>query len=313
MTPPPALPTDEGLSPRGKRTSFFGFDVRSDVEFISLREGGGTQLDVMRSEVEPEATEDPLMSWTGGRGPDVTLTAMDDTYVVWVEGVGSFVTRPEIPSIAVSGPAEGIRREARIFGLPAALCFAQRGDLALHAAAIEVEGSALLLAAPGRHGKSTLAAAFLNAGFRPLSEDTTCYRTSPGPSVIPGTALLRIRPDVYERVEFPRARLVAEDEDRAYLVADESGRGDTSPVSLRAVIFLRQGDEEMRMERVPRGSTFPDLWTLSFHFPTDEDRARAFGAITALAGAVPVWNLKRRLSYETLPQLVDHIVETCLP
>jgi hypothetical protein len=89
-------------------------------------------------------------------------------------------------------------------------------------------------------------------------------------------------------------------------------RGNTSPVPLRGVVFLREGDEDMRLERVPMEAAFPDLWTLSFHFPTDSDRARCFGAITQLARAVPVWNLYRRMSFETLPRIVEHVVDTCL-
>ena len=91
---------------------------------------------------------------------------------------------PDRPARAVhhlyrqlSGP----RREARLFGLPAALCFMTRGDVAVHAAAVDVDGSALLLAAPGRFGKTTLAAAFAGEGFRLLAEDTACYRSIPRP------------------------------------------------------------------------------------------------------------------------------------
>ena len=78
-----------------------------------------------------------------------------------------------------------------------------RGDLAVHAAAVDVDGSALLLAAPGRYGKTTLAAAFAGQGYRLLAEDTTCYRPSSDPSVLPGLAMLRIRPDVHEHLSHP--------------------------------------------------------------------------------------------------------------
>ena len=56
------------------------------------------------------------------------------------------------------------------------LCFRARGDTALHAAAVEVDGQAVVLGAPGTFGKTTLAAAFHAAGHRLLSEDTTCIR-----------------------------------------------------------------------------------------------------------------------------------------
>lgn len=293
-------------------SSIFGFSVRSNLSFDSLRGGSGSPLEVLEEAALPSSDLRPLMEWAGGEGPDVRLAETDGHYVVDIEGIATFHVDPAGPRVRMSGPTDGPRRETRLFGLPLALCFAHRGDLPLHAAAVDVNGSALLFAGPGRHGKSTLAGAFLNAGFRPLSEDTTCYRPTPRPTVIPGSAMLRIRPDIHRRLEFTRTRVVARDPDRIYLVADEGMRGDTSPVPLGGVVFLRPGDEDMRLERVPRELSFPDLWTLSFHLPTDKDRARTFGSIAELARVVPVWNLHRRLSIDTLPRLVDHIIERCL-
>ena len=187
-----------------------------------------------------------------------------------------------------------------------------RGDQSVHAAAVDVGGSALILAAPGRFGKSTLASAFLQAGGRPLSEDTTCLRVDPAPSIVPGPAMLRIRPDVHERLRFPGTRVLAEDPDRVYLAVDEATRGDDAPVPLRGVVFLRRSEGEMTIERVPADRALPDLWTLSFHLPNDQDRSRCFRTIAELAKQVPVWNLHRRLSFDHIPEVVDGIISTCL-
>jgi hypothetical protein len=310
-TGPSALAVPESSDVQGPMSTVFGYSVRSTLAFTALRSGIGTPLEVTVGDREQPPDRKPLMEWVGGETPDVRLFDLDGTYAVSIDGIGTFRVDPEAPSIAVSGPAEGPRREARLLGLPMALCFARRGDLPLHAAAVEVDGSALLLAGPGRHGKSTLAGAFLNAGYRTLSEDTTCYRPGPVPAVVPGSALLRIRPDVFERLEFPHAREVARDPDRVYLAADGSMRGDTSPVPVCGVVFLRIDEAGMRLERLPREKVLPDLWTLSFLFPTDQDRARCFAAIADLARTVPVWNLYRRLSFDSLPTLVEQLAEKC--
>lgn len=297
---------------RAALSSVFGYHIRSEIPFLSLRGGDGTPLSITERGVATPEEATPLMTWTGGEGPDIRLEEAGHGYVVTIEDVGSFVIDPTEPSIDVSGPGTGVVREARLFGLPLALCFSHRGDVPLHAAAVDVGGAALLFAGPRLYGKSTIASAFLNAGYRPLSEDTTCYRPAPVPSVVPGPAMLRIRPDVSEQLGISRARVIGEDPDRTYLVADEDMRGDTSPVPLEGVVFLRRGDDDMVLERVPPERSFPDLWTLSFHFPTDQDRTKLFDAITQIAREVPVWNLYRRLAIDTLPRLVEHIVTTCL-
>jgi hypothetical protein len=193
--------------------------------------------------------------------------------------------------------------------VPAALCFMDRGDLPLHAAAVDVGGSAVVFAAPGRYGKTTLAAAFMQAGHRLLSEDLTCVRTSPTPAVWPGPALARVRKDAFARLSFPRAAVVDEDDTRMYVMPDQVSRGNAAAVPLRAVVFLRTRDSDgIDLQPVDNAAdALRDLWTLSFNLPDDEDRTRCFSAITQLAGAVPIWNLTRPLSYESLPLIIATI------
>src|SRR2546430_14670805 len=80
---------------------------------------------------------------------------------------------------------------------PPALCCMHRGALPLHAAAVEIESRAVVIAAPGRHGKTTLALAFQRHGYRVLTEDLACCSLASTPKLLPGPALLRVRPDVY--------------------------------------------------------------------------------------------------------------------
>src|SRR4029453_8171040 len=122
--------------------------------------------------------------------------------------------------------------------------FLPRGALPLHAAAVDLDGSAILLAAPGYHGKTTLAAAFLGAGFRILTEDIACCRVGELPTLFPGPAMLRVRRPSYERLEFPGTRVVAEEPGRVHLALEGSARGDGTPVPLRGIVLLQVDDGE---------------------------------------------------------------------
>jgi hypothetical protein len=239
--------------------------------------------------------------------------ASDAGYTVWIGGVGWYRVEPAVPSIRIpaSSPNQ-VRREEHTWSLPASLCFTRRGDLPLHAAAVEVDGSAILLAAPGRFGKTTLAAAFLQAGYRLLAEDLSCCRLATVPQLLPGPAMLRVRRDVCERLPLPGTYPVFEEEERVHLAIDPVLRGDSAPVPLAAVVLLRAGGDDPVLRPVSPRAALPDLWTLSFNLPTDQDRARCFQGVTDLAARVPIWDLHRRLELDQLEPAVRAIVEGCV-
>jgi hypothetical protein len=200
-------------------------------------------------------------------------------------------------------PADGgLRTEERLWGIPALLCFRARGDLPLHAAAVETDGGAVLIAAPRTYGKTTTAAAFHRAGRRVLAEDTSCVRLDGGAHVVPGPAMLRLRPDVASRLELPRARRLAADDDRVHFALAEPG--DCSPVPLRAVVLLEEAEQAAALEPVEQPEAIRDLWALSFRLPTEEDVSRSFAGVADLAAAVPAFRLRRRLA---LGELDDHV------
>lgn len=293
----------------------FGYRVRSAFALKALRGGGGTPLQVIENAGQaPSGGDTPLLHWFDEAGNEVAeVYAEDGRFGVRIEDVGWFDVDPSTPSVAAPRNVRDIRGEARLWGIPAVLCFLDRGDLALHAAAVEVDGSALLLAAPGRYGKTTLAGGFLRAGHRLLSEDVSCCSAEDGSSILPGPAMLRVRRDMYAELEFPGTEVAGEDAERIFLTLEQPARGDGSPVPIRGVVFLRRSNEAMRMERLPRERVVQDLWALSLNLPTDESRARCFQHITALAAQVPVWNLHRRLAVDQLGETVERIIATCLP
>lgn len=304
------------LAPSRALTTCFGYVVRSALPLDFLRHGdtNGATLEVSEADGEVEEPPDtPLMLWTDEAGrPFGRLHQLGAEYLVWMDNVGLFRVDPAASTITVPRSSTGPRREVRLWGVPTALCLMARGDLLIHAAAVDVGGTAVILAAPGRYGKTTLAGAFLQAGHRLLSEDTTCFRVSPAPSVVPGPAILRVRPDVYERLDLAGTRMVARDPDRVFLALEEAVRGDGEPVPIGGVVFLRHSDDKMSMERVPAHRALPDLWTLGFKFPSDADRTRCFRGIAELAAQIPIWNLHRRLAFEELPAVVDRIASTCV-
>jgi hypothetical protein len=291
----------------------YGFEVRSPLALRYLRPGSGTPLTVTEGEDPLLPDGEPVRRWIPRPHHPFEADLYRDggLFKLWIKGTGVYLIDPATPAIQVPADAEPVSREERLWGFPAALCFIQRGDLPLHAAAVEAGGRSLLLAAPGRFGKTTLAGAFLRAGHRVLSEDISCLSGRP-PSVIPGPAMLRVRHDSFERLDFPGTHRIGADEDRVHLAFDDGARGDGEPVPLAGIVLLRKGDGPTTLERVAGPDAVQDLWALSFKISTEADRIRCFEAVVDLADRVPVWNLSRPLVYGEIDELVDSLVTTCL-
>jgi len=291
----------------------FGFEVHSSLPFMYLRGGSGQPVDVSAPS-RPEGHPDDVLlaEWTStAEVPlDGRLFRARGGYRLWMSGTGWFEVDPDAGSIVVPDAADVIRREERLWGVPAMLCFLARGDLPLHAAAVEIDGGAVILGAPRAFGKTTLAAAFHSAGFRLLSEDVTCVRPGLEPAVIPGPAMLRVRRDVAEQLEIRYATQVGEPDERIHFAIDPESRGDCSPLPLRAMFLLRSADESLRVEPVPSSEAVRDLWPLSSRFPTRRGLARCFEDLVDVASSVPIWNLYRPLRIADLPRTITLIMET---
>jgi hypothetical protein len=286
----------------------YGFGVRSSIPLEYLRHGDGDPLKIRAPAPEGPSPEDALLvEWQPApeRPLEARLYSDGQSFRLWFGDGGWYSVDPAGGRIEV--PAEGgVRREERLWGVPSLLCFLARGDLPLHASAVEADGGAILIAAPRTYGKTTMAAAFHRAGHRVLSEDTTCVRLGSETAVVPGPAMLRVRHDVAAELELPSVRRVGKSEDRVHYALDAPG--DCAPVPVRAVVFLETSDGAAALEPVDRAEAIRDLWALSFRLPTEDDVGRSFAGVTDLAATVPVLRLRRPLELASVDDHVDLVV-----
>ena len=306
----PRVPERVLTGPDAAAPAVYGYTIRGAPTLRFLRHGGGSQaLEIVEV---PESGEEELGEVLGIWALQGTtyrararLSRTPVGYVYDTTDAGRFAIDLEQGRIEIPVTEDPILREQRLLGMPMILHFLSRGDISLHASAVEVGSSAIILAAPSKFGKTTLAFAFVQAGHRVLSEDMICLRPSTT-EAIPGPALLRLRPDVY-RPELPKGLfLAAERPDRFFIGFDKQRAGSSAPVPIRAIAFLREG-EPIGVERADPVTSVKDLWALSFRIDSTEGHSDSFRHITKLVRSVPCWNVTRPKSFEALALTVEAI------
>ncbi len=297
--------------------SCYGFDVVSDLPLSFLRATTGTATPLtIRSGVKPPGNGDLLQEWNLDKAGKMTTRLFERAPAQFLIEVGagdSFEVLTDPPGIIVHpGAMNEIDSESMIWGTPAAVSMAHQDRLPIHAGSVDINGQGVMLAATGSFGKTTLAGAFHAAGYRLLADDMSCAIAAPEPFILPGPAVLRARADVIAGFSFARATPAMITPARTHYTLDPETRGNGAPVPLRAIVFLRISDGPIVLDRAPSSEAVRDLFGLSFRLPTEQGRVQVFETAADLVGKVPAWNLHRPLTVESLPQVMDTIIENCL-
>ena len=262
--------------------SVFGYEIESELPLSRLRPAPGSRgtIRVVRADRPlldesaevialdlaplPAAGDDAV--FLVGRVPGGHLIACSVT--------GGFRFADEAMTIEVDPRGDPQMWEHRLLAVAIPLLLASRGDLALHAAVIEVEGRAALLCGPPMRGKSTLALAYAELGHRVLSEDGAVLERSGGRSrVWPAASGARIR----TRLPGGASTKVVHD-----LPGDEP-----EPLSPGAVVLLDERGGE-RSGLLDRSTALVRTSAHLMHLGGRASVGPAFAALAGLVGEVPV-------------------------
>jgi hypothetical protein len=167
--------------------------------------------------------------------------------------------RLEVPNVAtylasdgtdvvVAAHHDAAANEVRLFlyGSVLGAILQQRGILTIHASAVTDGERAILFAGASGHGKSTLAAAFLDAGYQLLSDDVVAIRSRPaGAFAAAAYPEIKLWADALKRLEIDAAglRRVREQLDKSYVSAIERFSAEPMPVSHVYILNSHNRDE----------------------------------------------------------------------
>ena len=290
----------------------FGFELMAAEPVWLLRGGTGTPLHVVHEPTSETFEGQPIAEWFPNDRNPIQAKLYEpspNTFALFVTGAGWYHIDPAGMRISTPDRPGNLAGSIRLLGLPLLLCCLARGDSTLHAAAVQVDDQAILFAAPGQHGKTSLSASFVAQGHRLLSEDLSCLRvSSSGVGVIPGPTGLRIRGDMTDLLPLSGYEEVGKYDDRMVL-RPTNGSGDCAPVRIGAIVLLSDFGDTSELTAVEPGEAVRDLWFLSFHLPNDADRARKFQALVDVSSSVPVWRFVRPRDRTKLKENVEFIIE----
>ena len=285
----------------------FGLTILSDFELAELapltgplRSGPfltvrlGAVLDAWQ---QPDL--DPFFSF--GSGEDVLR---------W-NAIGAFALRGE--GEIVVEPAESIDRRLIAFpllGPVLALCLHRRGQLVLHASAIEVDGAAVVLLGDKGAGKSTLAGALISAGHRLLSDDLLVVtpREDGTPWVEAAAGQLKLYPDSRSAVDLGTNEIVADEIHPAITKRQYRFCKDfvTDAAPLAALFAIEQGAEGPAICTLAPPEALQTLIRFSYPIRFGDDglgsggRQRLFAQCADLSMRRPVGRLTARAGLEHL-------------
>ena len=236
------------------------------------------------------------------------------SYARW-ENVGEFLASADGKTVVCRQASEAPAESFHVYLLGQALSFAlvHQGFEPLHATTIVVDGEALVFLGESGYGKSSLAACFLAAGHRILTDDLLLIRDG---CAYPGPPRLKLFPAMARKFLGDASGGVPMNTvTRKMIVPLSDSYVRTTPAPVRAIFALAPPrnvfrKQAVRIEALPPRDAFIELVRNTFNYRITAARRleRQFTEAARLAAAIPVRRLSHPRDINRLPAVRDAIL-----
>lgn len=202
-----------------------------------------------------------------------------------------------------------------ILGYAMSMLYLQRGEMAIHCAAVSKDGEAVLIAGESGSGKSTVTNALLEAGYQLMADDLAIVRFNKQgePMVAPGFPYQKLCSDVVVKRGYCLDHLIYINEEKDKYLVPYEGEFCTHEKPLKAMVLLTGVDT------VDQLSIKPLKGMDKFHVCVNnlflkrllkEQRYESNIGKTCLeiASKVPFYDICRPLGANTLHEIKEYIV-----
>jgi hypothetical protein len=293
----------------GARTyaaSAYGLRIRSVVPLPAAVAAGdaGADTDVRWADLESVTRS------LRARSLAASVTEMETALAI--PGIGTFLARLGREILVDPDPGVGSALlQLALLGPVLAALLQQRGNLVLHASAVEVDGAAVGFLGGRGAGKSTMAAALLGRGYPLLADDLLAVSLDGGPPrVLPGLPQLKLWPDALAALGGDPDLLPPVREGLDKRVQKLGGHGRSGEVPL-AVLYVLSSDDDPTIEPIQSPAAFLELVSHSYGIAWlhGVSGPGQFAARAELARRVPVRRLRRPSDLGRLDQVIRLVEE----
>jgi hypothetical protein len=300
----------------------YGIAVRSHMRFpleesggrlvpaVELRRGDPSQFEELLEGISLEP--DPEYWYQLVTFPDGSFyIRWPDLFEFLVSADGRRITYNPLPQ------ASSVAFETYLLGQVLSYSLLKLGYEVLHATAVIVDGEALGFLGDSGYGKSSLAAAFLQAGYRVLSDDLLVLVETPeGILVPPGLPRIKLFPDTAERfLPFCTGGGAMNPLTEKRVIPIPKAHSRRAPALLRVLYKLpypsaRRPNSKVRISQLAEKTAFTELLASTFNSRMLETPRlrRQFETIAGLLTMVPVRHLSYPRGLDHLPQVRDAIL-----
>ncbi|MCK9860366.1 aldolase [Paenibacillus sp. ATY16] len=290
----------------------YGLRLASEIELPEL-------LTAIDDGSEPDAwiTYADLSSYVANWEPDRRNWADEEQVLIYVPGVAYY--RVVFNLIEVMPLKDVDPRQSRLYivGACCSVLLVRRGIVPMHAGGVVIDGKAYAILGDCGAGKSTLGAAFMEAGYKLLSDDIVAVAMNEKTNELtaypgyPQQKLWRQSLEYFQR-EASDYRSILQDYDKyAVPITDLFHK---EPIPLAGIFELEKAD--VPQVRIHPLTPLQRVQLFRYHSFLDrvlkemklEQWLFTFGTKVALA--IPFYQLKRPSTGYTAPELVSEILHT---
>jgi hypothetical protein len=277
--------------------SLYGYEVESELPLQRLNSAPGSRglLTVRRAAEalrEPKREPEGVLEDERGNRWYASFEGEGECLLL-LPPTGGFLLEPEAGRVTVDA-RDGDREllEHRLASSAVCTLLSLRGDLVLHAAAVEANGRAVVFCGPTTRGKSTLVRVLGEGGHPVLAEDGIAISFGGEPLAHPGARGVRTR----------------NGSGRPVTLVPDPGPSEPGNCPVAAVAVLAERGAELEVERLEPARAMALLTPNLVHSGGIGSIGAAFANLARLLGPVPAFRAAVPDDLDALPEAAESLL-----